>query len=93
MVYYGHQQNTGGKAYYFSGMTAINRNKERPKETDLNKPDQNTGEKPDQGNPREPVEKAPAVQEKVVVMENIAVKKTVPGDEQVQGVKMELTKY
>lgn len=92
MVYYGHQQNTGGKAYYFSGMTAINRNKERKEEKDLNKPDAKTTEKPDQGDPSDNPEPS-AQPENNVEMENVEVKKINPKDEQVEGVKMELQKY
>lgn len=92
MVYYGHQQNTGGKAYYFSGLTARNRNKERTEEKDLNKPDAKTTETPDQGDPTKKVEPS-AQPTPSVEMENIEVKKQDPRDEQVEGVKMELQKY
>ena len=92
MVYYGHQQNTGGKAYYFSGNIARNRNKERKEEKDLNKPDAKTTEKPDQGDPSKNVEKS-AQPTPPIEMENRKIKKQNPRDEQVEGVKMELTKY
>ena len=91
-LYYGFQQNTGGKAYYFSGMTERNRNNAREKEDDLNKPDAKTTESPDQNNPSENVEKS-AQPTEPVVMENIELKKADPKDDQVEGVKMEIQKY
>lgn len=91
-LFYGHQQNTGGNAYYYSGMRQYNRNNARAKEDDLNKPDAKTTETPDQNNPQAKVEKS-AQPSQPVVMENIEVKKADPKDEQVEGVKMEITKY
>lgn len=91
-LYYGHQQNTGGNAYYYSGMRQHNRNSARKQEKDLNKPDAKTTETPDQNNPQAKVEKG-AQPTPAVVMENIVVKKADPKDEQVEGVKMEITKY
>lgn len=91
-LYYGFQQNTGGNAYYYSGMRQYNRDNARDKEDDLNKPDAKTTEKPDQNNPNAKVEKG-AQPTQPVVMENIEVKKADPRDEQVEGVKMEISKY
>jgi len=91
-LYYGFQQNTGGNAYYFSGMRERNRNNARGKEEDLNKPEAKTTEKPDQNDPQAKVEKS-AQPSQPVVMENIEVKKADPKDEQVEGVKMEIQKY
>ena len=91
-LYYGFQQNTGGKAYYFSGMTERNRNNGRGKEKDLNEPDAKTTETPDQNNPSENVEKS-AQPAEPVVMENVELKKLDPRDTQVEGVKMEIQKY
>lgn len=91
-LFYGHQQNTGGRAYYFSGMMERNRNNGRGKEKDLNEPDAKTTETPDQNNPEAKVEKS-AQPNKPIVMENIVVKKADPKDEQVEGVKMEIQEY
>jgi len=87
MPYYGHQQNVGGFAYYFSGFKERNRNFKRPKEEDLNKPDAKVTETPDMNNPNEKVKHDPT--KKSVEMEVVEIKKKDKKDYQVVGAKME----